>query len=166
MCFARSRQRCVLLQSSRCLRALAQWTLQASTGPSLAARPAPERGPWIRHGSRRSSSNAGRRHVAPWIKQLGKLPSDSGAELVVIDPDGKPSGNAEDWNVWPIHLVHLKVPNCPLWIVTRSTRGGMRPILAASRPSWGSLRPDWSLKSAGVELKLRGEFKAPNAACS
>jgi protein gp37 len=52
-------------------------------------------------------------NIAPWVKQLGKLPSDSGSELVVIDEDGRQSANAEDWSLWPQHLAHLKVRELP-----------------------------------------------------
>jgi protein gp37 len=97
-------------------------------------------------------------NVAPWIKQLGKLPSDSGAELVVIDPDGKPSGNAEDWNVWPIHLVHLKVRELPTVDRNEIDKGRHEADLGRIAAELGQLAAGLEPEEAGVELKLRGEF--------
>lgn len=97
-------------------------------------------------------------NVAPWVKQLGKLPSDSGTELVVIDPDGKPSGNAEDWNVWPIHLAHLKVRELPTVDRNEIDKGRHEADLGRIAAELGQLAAGLEPEEAGIELKLRGEF--------
>ena len=97
-------------------------------------------------------------NVAPWVKQLGKLPSDSGSELVVIDEDGRQSANAEDWSLWPQHLAHLKVRKLPFVDRDEIDKGLDEADLGriAAELEWlaAGLEPE----EAGVELKLRGEF--------
>jgi hypothetical protein len=97
-------------------------------------------------------------NVAPWVKQLGKLPSDYGAELVVIDQDGKPSGNAEDWNLWPEHLAHLRVRELPSVDRDEISKGLHEADLGRIATELGQLAAGLEPEEAGVELKLRGEF--------
>ena len=48
--------------------------------------------------------------VAPWMKQLGKLPMENGAALTVLDANGD---NSENLNRWPDTLETLKVRDLP-----------------------------------------------------
>ena len=96
--------------------------------------------------------------VAPWVKQLGKLPSDSGAQLVIIGEDGRPSGNAEDWNRWPEHLAHLKVRELPSVDRDEIDKGLHEAELGRIAAELGQLAAGLEPEETGVELKLRGEF--------
>jgi len=56
--------------------------------------------------------------VAPWVKQLGKLPLDLQGEPLVItyetkDGKMKRSPNGENWDQWPSSIAHLKVREIP-----------------------------------------------------
>jgi len=97
-------------------------------------------------------------NVAPWVKQLGKMPSDSGSELVVIDEDGRQSGNAEDWNLWPEHLAHLKVRELPSVDRDEIDKGLHEADLCRIDAELGRLAAGLDAEEAGVELTLRGEF--------
>ena len=97
-------------------------------------------------------------NVAPWVKQLGKLPSDSGVELVVIDEAGRQSGNAEDWNLWPEHLAHLKVRELPSVDRDEIAMGLHESDLGRIAAELGKLAAGLGPEEAGVELNLRGEF--------
>ena len=97
-------------------------------------------------------------NVAPWVKQLGKLPSDSGVELVVIDEAGRQSGNAEDWNLWPEHLAHLKVRELPSVDRDKIAMGLHESDLGRIAAELGKLAAGLGPEEAGVELNLRGEF--------
>ena len=97
-------------------------------------------------------------NVAPWVKQLGKVPSDSGAELVVLDEDGRQSGNAEDWNLWPEHLAHLKVRELPSVDRDELTRGRHEADLGRIASELGMLAAGLEPEEAAVELKLREEY--------
>jgi protein gp37 len=48
--------------------------------------------------------------VAPWMKQLGKQPSENGETLTVPDANGS---NAENMDRWPDTLAALKVRELP-----------------------------------------------------
>ena len=96
--------------------------------------------------------------VAPWVKQLGKLPSDSGSQLVIIGEDGRPSGNAEDWNRWPEHLAHLKVRELPSVDRDEISKRRHEADLGRIAAELGQLAAGLEPEEAGVELKLRGEF--------
>jgi len=97
-------------------------------------------------------------NVAPWVKQLGKLPSVSGAELVVIDGDGKPSGNAEDWNLWPEQLAHLKMRELPPIDRDEIDKGAHEAELGRIATELGLLAAGLKPDEAAVELRLRGEY--------
>lgn len=97
-------------------------------------------------------------NVAPWVKQLGKVPSDSGAELVVLDEGGRQSGNAEDWNLWPKHLAHLKVRELPSVDRDEFTKGWHEAELGRIASELGLLAAGLEPEEAAVELKLRGEY--------
>ena len=96
--------------------------------------------------------------VAPWVKQLGKLPSDSGSQLVIIGEGGRPSGNAGDWNRWPEHLAHLRVRELPTVDRSEIDKGRHEADLGRIAAELGQLAAGLEPEEAGVELKLRGEF--------
>jgi protein gp37 len=96
--------------------------------------------------------------VAPWVKQLGKLPSDSGARLVVIGDDGKASANAEDWSLWPEHLAQLKVRELPLVDRDEIGKGLHEAELGRIASELGLLAVELEPNDAANELKLRVEY--------
>jgi protein gp37 len=97
-------------------------------------------------------------NFAPWVKQLGKLPSVSGAELVVLDDYGKQSGNAEDWTLWPEHLAHLKMRELPSVDRDEIDKGLHEAELGRIASELGFLAAELEPEEAAVELKLRGEY--------
>ncbi len=96
--------------------------------------------------------------VSPWVKQLGKLPTDSGARLVIIGGSGKVSANAEDWNLWPEHLAHLKVRELPSVDPNELAKGLHEAELGRIASELGLLAAGLEPEAAADELKLRGEY--------
>lgn len=53
-------------------------------------------------------------NVAVWVKQLGRKPTDSGAELVILGESGKRSLKADTMSEWPNDVAHLRVRQLPV----------------------------------------------------
>lgn len=53
-------------------------------------------------------------NVAVWVKQLGRKPTDSGADLVILEENGKRSHKADTMSEWPNDVAHLRVRQLPV----------------------------------------------------
>jgi len=86
-------------------------------------------------------------HVAPWFKQLGKLPVGlDGESLKVLNEEGKRSSNGADWDSWPESLAHLRV---------RETPDFRLADLGRVEASLIELAKDLNLEQAAREKRLR-----------
>jgi len=91
--------------------------------------------------------------VAPWFKQLGKLPLDLKGENLVVMTDGKRSPNGENWDAWPVELAHLRVRDIPDFSQTD---------LATVEASLVELAKGLDGERAAKELQLRAKLLAVN----
>ena len=96
--------------------------------------------------------------VAPWVKQLGKLPSDKGELLPIFGQNGKPSGHADDWDRWPEHLVHLKVRDLPPVDPDVIAKGVNEAELCRIETELVQLAAGLEPEQAAKELELRQKY--------
>jgi protein gp37 len=89
--------------------------------------------------------------VAPWFKQLGKLPLDLKGESLFVMNDRKRSPNGENWDAWPEELAHLRVREIPHFSQTDP---------AAVEASLVELAKGLDGERAAKELQLRAKLLA------
>lgn len=136
----------------------------ASIGASSAASPGPARTmdtTWVDSLVKQCRAQG----VAPWVKQLGHYPKTNGADLILLDTDGKRSGNGEDRDCWPDALSSLKVRELPIVDSTvqvisqdENSSGQHEAELRAVEDALGQLACDLEPDEAALELNLRHEF--------
>lgn len=96
--------------------------------------------------------------VAPWVKQLGKSPSDKGEPLPIFGQNGKPSGHADDWDRWPEHLAYLKVRDLPPVDPEVIAKGVNEAELRRVETELGRLADGLEPEQSAKELELRKQY--------
>jgi protein gp37 len=97
-------------------------------------------------------------NVYPWVKQLGRLPADSGSDLVVIGDNGKRSGNGEDWSQWPECLSGLRVRELPVVDPDRIASGISEAEMSSINTALEQLANGLSQGQSTIEINLRSQF--------
>jgi protein gp37 len=93
--------------------------------------------------------------VAPWMKQLGKLPTENGATLTVPDANGN---NADNMDRWPDTLAALKVRELPNVDSGVIATGVNEAELRRIETELGQLAEELDSEEAAKELELREQF--------
>jgi protein gp37 len=93
--------------------------------------------------------------VAPWMKQLGKLPMENGAALTVPNAKGD---NSENLDIWPDTLAALKVRDLPQVDPDVIAKGVNEVELDRIETELGQLAEGLESEGAAIELDLRKKF--------
>jgi hypothetical protein len=93
--------------------------------------------------------------VAPWMKQLGKLPMENGAALTVPNANGH---NSENLDRWPDTLAALKVRDLPLVDLDVIAKGVNEAELDRIETELEQLAGGLESEGAAIELELRKKY--------